>query len=429
MAHETLTGTIPARGFSWSDVGFPARRVGDFAALNYGKGLVESKRTSGPYPVFGTNGPCGQHNAYLTKGPGMILGRKGQGHLGVKWCDSPFWVIDTAYYAEVDEEQSDLRWFYYITKYVGLDHLKSGEKPGLNRDIFGRQIVPFPPLAEQRAIARILGALDEKIELNKEMNRTLEATAQAIFRSWFVDFDPVAAKADGRKPFGMSGDLAALFPDRFVESELGPIPEGWRMGSIADLLRIETRSVQPQQNPAEVFDHLSIPAFDLGRRPVQEAGSLIKSNKYLVTPRSVLLSKLNPEISRVWLPGEESKNRLVCSTEFIVCVPRPPFHPAYLFCLFTNPEFRATLLGLVTGTSNSHQRVRPKDFRRIMALEPTEGLVLAFRDVVSPPLTETIRARSETHTLATLRDLLLPKLLSGEIRVAEAEERLEALRA
>src|SRR6185503_11228704 len=144
--------------------------------------------------VYGTNGPCGLHDTPLSNGPGVILGRKGEGHLGVKWCKSPFWVIDTGYFASVNQAEVDLRWFYYSTSYVGLDHLKTGEKPGLSRDTFGRQIFPFPLLDEQRAIGRVLGALDEKIELNCRMNRTLEELTAAFFRSWFVDFDPVVAK-------------------------------------------------------------------------------------------------------------------------------------------------------------------------------------------------------------------------------------------
>src|SRR5205823_4108515 len=109
-------------------------------------------------------------------------------HLGVKWCEIPFWVIDTAYYAQVKREWVDLRWFYYITKHVGLDHLKTGEKPGLSRDVFGRQLFPFPKLKQQKAIASILGTLDHKIELNRRMTHALEALARALFQSWFVDF-------------------------------------------------------------------------------------------------------------------------------------------------------------------------------------------------------------------------------------------------
>jgi type I restriction enzyme S subunit len=187
-------GTL-AHGFEWDEVVFNSRRADSFVRLRYGKALGEPFRRPGNVPVYGTNGPCGTHDTSLANGPGVILGRKGQGHLGVKWETRPFWVIDTAYFAELDQSEAELRWFYYLVNYVGLDDLKTGEKPGLNRDTFGRQIFPFPPLPEQRAIARVLGGLDDKIEVHREQNRVLEAMAAALFRSWFVDFDPVVAKA------------------------------------------------------------------------------------------------------------------------------------------------------------------------------------------------------------------------------------------
>src|SRR4030095_15819484 len=174
MVTEAESGTLLARGFDWDDVKFRPRRIGEVVTLSYGKSLVESKRRPGTVPMFGTNGQCGTHDTPLSEAPGIILGRKGEGHLGVKWVTQPFWVIDTAYYANVDRREVDPRWFYYATFYVGLDHLKSGEKPGLSRDTFGRQIFPFPPLGEQQAIGRVLGALDDKIEVNSQTNRTLE---------------------------------------------------------------------------------------------------------------------------------------------------------------------------------------------------------------------------------------------------------------
>src|SRR5450759_3804042 len=183
MAIEIQGGTMPARGFAWDAVKFQGRRIGEVVSLSYGKALQENTRRPGLVRVYGTNGPCGYHDTPLAAAPGVVLGRKGQGHLGVKWVNAPFWVIDTAYYASVAKSEVDLRWFYFITNYVGLDHLKTGEKPGLSRDIFERQIFPFPKVDEQRAIARVLGALDDKIELNRRMNRTLEELAAALFLS------------------------------------------------------------------------------------------------------------------------------------------------------------------------------------------------------------------------------------------------------
>ena len=208
----------------------PARNL---VTLNYGRALKTSTRSPGKIPVFGTNGQCGWHDKPLTKAPGLILGRKGQGPLGVEWCDKDFWVIDTAYYASTLTPDLDLKYLYHLVKYVGLNHLKDGtSNPTLSRDTFGAQLFPLPPLAEQKAIATVLGALDDKIELNRRMNATLEAMARALFHSWFVDFDPVRAKLDGCQPVGLDQATADLFPEHLEETALGHTPKGWEVRSL-----------------------------------------------------------------------------------------------------------------------------------------------------------------------------------------------------
>jgi hypothetical protein len=162
--------------------------------------------------------------------------------------------------------------------------------------------IVLPPLQEQRAIAHVLGTLDDLIELNRETNEILEEMARALFKSWFVDFDPVRAKLEGRPPAGMDAATAALFPDHFQDSELGQIPMGWEVGRVSDFVSLGRVAVNPGNYPSEVFDHYSLPAFDDGRSPKAESGSTIMSNKFLVEPDAVLLSKLNPHIPRVWRP-------------------------------------------------------------------------------------------------------------------------------
>src|SRR5690606_31442570 len=126
---------------------------------------------------------------------------------------------------------------YYLLKSLGLDRMNADSAvPGLNRDAAHARAIRVPPLSEQRAIAHILGTLDDKIELNRRMNATLEAIARAILKSWFVDFDPVHAKARGEQPYGMDADTAALFPDAFEDSELGPIPAGWGIADFGKLI-------------------------------------------------------------------------------------------------------------------------------------------------------------------------------------------------
>lgn len=171
-------------------------------------------------------------------------------------------------------------------------------QPTLNLKDVANLPIPLPPIAEQKEIAHILGALDDKIELNRKTNEALEAMARALFQSWFVDFDPVRAKADGR-PTGLPDAISDLFPDSLEESELGEIPRGWQIAEMGSFVAIKKESVDPSAFPAEVFDHYSIPAFDSGQLPSREPGSSIKSLKFLVGDEHLLISKLNPSIPRI----------------------------------------------------------------------------------------------------------------------------------
>jgi type I restriction enzyme S subunit len=301
-------------------------------------------------------------------------------------------------------------------------HAIGATMPNLNTSIM--EAVPFvlPPLPEQRAIANILGTLDDKLELSRRMNETLEAMARAIFKSWFVAFDPVRARAEGRKPPGLDPITAALFPDCIEDSPLGKIPKGWTVGKIADIASLSRSSINPGEFPQEVFQHYSIPAFDEGRIPQAETGESIKSNKFMVPAGCVLLSKLNPRFPRIWLPSPDGSRRAVCSTEFLVTLAKPGISAGFLYCLFSSEEFVTIFSTLVTGTSGSHQRVQPESLLGMDSLIPEVKIVKQFTDIIGAMLERCERNRQESRTLAALRDALLPKLLSGEIRVKDAEK-------
>jgi type I restriction enzyme S subunit len=277
----------------------------------------------------------------------------------------------------------------------------------------------------QRAIAHILGTLDDKIELNRKMNETLEAMAQAIFKSWFVDFDPVRAKAEGRQPNGLDPEIAKLFPDSFQSSDIGEIPKGWGPGEVGNLAKLYREGLNPGEYCDEVFDHYSIPSFDEGRMPKADVGKSIKSNKFIVPQDSVLLSKLNPRIPRIWLTSLRGPHRAVCSTEFLVILPKPDISVEYLFCFFCSNNFINDFATLVTGTSGSHQRVKPENLLEMKTITPSDVAIEQFTKLTKPLLKLVNHNIEESHTLASLRDVLLPKLLSGEIRVKDAEKFVE----
>lgn len=285
--------------------------------------------------------------------------------------------------------------------------------------------IPLPTLEEQRAIAYVLSVLDDKIELNRKQNETLEAMARALFKAWFVDFEPVRAKMEGRWQRGQSlpglpAHIYDLFPDRLVPSESWVIPEGWRVFAFGDVAQQGKGSVNPSISPKDTFTHYSLPAFDVGQTPIMEFGEAIKSNKCPVPDGSVLVSKLNPHIPRIWLV-DVAGEKAVCSTEFIVWSPRAPANSAFVYCLASSAEFNSAMRQLVTGTSNSHQRVKPEQLRDIRIFAAADNVVEAFSMLTILPMDMMLKNRRQLCSLAQLRDALLPKLISGELRVPDAE--------
>jgi type I restriction enzyme S subunit len=313
----------------------------------------------------------------------------------------------------------------YLTHPAIKSYIESFNAGGSRRAITKAHIesfeIPLPSLSQQREIARTLFALDDKIESNRRMNETLEAIARTVFKSWFVDFDPVHAKSECRKPYCMDCESTAFFPASFQNSSLGTIPRGWEVGKIADILTLSRETITPEDFPAETFNHYSIPAFDEGRWPKEELGDQIKSNKFLVPPNTVLLSKLNPRIPRIWLPSLDPSRRSIASTEFLVALPKRGFSRTYMFALFNSQPFLDVFITLVTGTSGSHQRVIPKSLLEMDTFIPSNDCVQSFTRLADPLYMKIANNLAECRTLATIRDTLLPKLISGEIRVRNAE--------
>jgi len=297
----------------------------------------------------------------------------------------------------------------------GLSSLST--RASLNNEMLARLVIRYPPESEQKRIAGILKALDDKIELNRRMSETLEAMARALFKSWFVDFEPVRAKAEGRRP-GLPETIAKLFPDSFEGSAVGEIPKGWGLGALGEFVEQVRDNENPMDSPDQLFQHFSIPAFDDGSWPVAEFGASIRSQKSRVPQGVVLLSKLNPEIERVWVVDIKPSDLAVCSTEFLVLAPRAPYGRSYAYCVLRTPSFRQELEGLVTGTSKSHQRVHASSVLALRSARPPAALVKSFQQIAEPALARALAARRESRTLSALREAMLPKLITGELSTA-----------
>ncbi len=392
----------------------------------------ERKRRYGPYPYYGATGVIDYVDDYLFEGLHLLVAEDGSverpdGMPFVQLVNGRFWVNNHAHVLRGANDE-ETRYLYYALQTIRVRPYMSGSvQAKLSQSNLNRITVPYPQHAsDRRAIAHVLGTLDDKIELNRRMARTLEEMARALFKAWFVDFEPVRAKMDGRWRRGESlpglpAHLYDLFPDRLVDSELGPIPEGWGVAPLSQVCTQVRTQIHPQTEPDTVFLHYSIPAYDAGRQPVSELGKAIKSSKFGVEPGSVLLSKLNPEIERVWVPDVSPGSPAICSTEFMVLKPIKPCGRAWLYLLLVQSAFRETMQSLVTGTSKSHQRAQPKSVMSIGVVVPTQHIAQSFENHAGGLLNRILLLQRESEIACSIRDGLLPKLISGELPVKQAE--------
>jgi len=395
--------------------------VGEFAPFAYGKGLPEHRRNlSGEVPVFGSNGMVGFHDEALTCSQTVIIGRKGT--VGaVHYSPKPCWPIDTTFYV-IDPDPDVLRFKYYLLKSLGLEHMNADSAvPGLNRDAAHARKILVPPLPEQHAIAHILGTLDDKIELNRKQNETLEAMARALFRAWFVDFEPVRAKIEGRWQRGQSfpglpAHLYDLFPDRLVESDLGEIPEGWEvrsLDSIANYLNGLALQKFPPESDDEFLPVIKIAQLRAGNTNGADRASARIKPEYVVVDGDVLFSWSGSLEVVIWCGGRGALNQhlfKITSNE----VPKWFYYYATLHHL---PEFRAIAAGKAT-TMGHIQRKHLTDAR--IAVAPLSDMK-NFDAFISPLFDQMVNIAQQSRTLDQLRDSLLPKLISGELRVKDAE--------
>ncbi|MDY7055403.1 restriction endonuclease subunit S [Limnospira fusiformis] len=306
-------------------------------------------------------------------------------------------------------------WWEQVGTFINVgavfDSLKCADIPNFQ--------LPIPPLDEQKAIAHILGTFDDKIELNQQMNRTLEAIARAIFKSWFIDFDPVRAKMDGRQPVGMDAETAALFPDEFEDSPLGQIPKGWRVApldQIADFLN----GLALQKYPPDGDDYLPVIKIAELRKGITESSGKASHNineKYIIQDGDVLFSWSGSLECVIWCGGKGALNQHL----FKVTSKKHPKWFYYEWVKFHLPDFQATAASKATTMGH----IQRHHLTAALVVVPPHDFIKAADKRIAPFLQKFIANNLESKALSSIRDTLLPKLLSGEIRVKDAEKVLE----
>jgi len=339
---------------------------------------------------------------------------------------------------------------YYLTKWNRVREYAISQMTGTS----GRQRVPVealshlevpvPPLSEQRAIAHILGTLDDKIEFNRRMNETLEAMARALFKSWFVDFDPVidnaleagnpipdvlAEKAERRLALGdkrkaLPEHIRRLFPDRFVDSELGPIPEGWKVAPLPEVIEINP--------PRRLHRGAIAPYLEMANMPTRSARVInfyyreFESGTRFIDG-DTLLARITPclENGKVCFVDFLGEGKVGWgSTEYIVLRSKPPLPLEYSYFLARTDKFRSFAIANMTGTSG-RQRLSPSSLAHFDIVVPEAKVVRRFGEFARAVFSKMKSNDEESCTLAAIRDTLLPKLISGEIQVKYVQQLLE----
>ena len=417
---------------------------GDEISLEYGKSLKGYQNSNGTYQVFGSNGPIGWTDKPLCKGPGIILGRKGA-YRGVKFSEQDFYVIDTAYYV-VPKTDIDLNWLYYAIKYHKLGEIDDGSPiPSTTRAAVYVREFDIPSKEVQVKMGNILKKIDLKIELNNQINETLESIAQALFKSWFIDFDPVRAKivakledadpeiaamcvisgkseAELKKmpedDFAELQATAALFPDELVESELGKVPKGWFKTDLSILADLNVQSWTKKNCPEKVT------YVDLSNT---KWGTIQQTEEFIfekAPSRARRVLKIGDTIFGTVRPANGSyafiqRENLTGSTGFAVLSPKHKNYAEFIYIVATDKENIKRLAHLADGGAYpavSYDTVLNTPC--ILPIENKDGILNLFHKNVKEFYLLSASKFEENNILASIRDTLLPKLLSGEIDVS-----------
>lgn len=421
------------------------KRLDEIISLQRGHDLPTQNRIEGNVPIMGSFGITGWHNEYKCKGPGVTIGRSG-GSMGiVNFINEDYWPLNTALYI-TDFKGNDPLFTSLLLGQIDFMQYNSGSaQPSLNRNIIYGLELNLPPLSEQKAIAHILGTLDDKIELNRKMNRTLEAMAQALFKSWFVDFDPVMDNAlaaeseipdelqamaekrrlvpDCKKLISTNPELAAKFPSAFEYNETLAkwVPEGWEMKTIDDAATVVgggTPSTKEEtyytKNGIAWLSPKDLSGYNWkfisrGATDITELG-LQKSSAKLMPKGTILFSSRAP-IGYIAIAENE-----ICTNQGFKSLIANKGVPNEYFYQFLRSN--ADKIDSVASGS-TFKEVSGSALKGIEILIADKKILNYYSEKLEPINSRALQVQKETETLTQLRDRLLPQLISGKVRVKE----------
>lgn len=360
-------------------------KLGKIAKLNYGKALKAEDRIDGTIPVYSSAGLTGYHNEPLVNSRGLIVGRKGT--VGkVYYSKQPFCCIDTAYYILPDDNTYDFDYLYYLLQTLGLEELNEDSAvPGLNRETAYGQEFLLAPIEEQKAIASVLSSLDDKIDLLHRQNTTLERMAETLFRQWFVE----------------------------------EVQEDWKEGRVSDLVNILSGFAFKSSsfNDNGEFELITIKAVQDGYLELNNADRIQilpeKLPEYCILTYGDILLSLTGNVGRCCVVDSE---KLLLNQRVAKLQPKKLRDWAFTYVLFRQLSLKSQLEELAKGTAQAN--LSPIETANIELKLPPEGLLENFSLLTTPLLDKLLKNKKQIQTLEKLRDNLLPKLMSGEVKVS-----------
>lgn len=372
-------------------------QLGNLITIKYGKD--HKKLKDGPFPVYGSGGIMRFVDTAIYNKPSLLLPRKGSLN-NIMFTDKPFWTVDTMFWSIIDESKIEPKFLYYAMCKKNLVALNVGTSvPSLTVPVLEDVSIPYPPIPIQRKIAGILSALDSKIENNNKINGNLEAQAEALFKSWFVDFTP--------------------FKDQpFVDSELGPIPQGWKVGKLGDLGEIVGGSTPSKSKPDYYTTHgiawLTPKDLSTSKAKFTSRGEIditdegYNSTSTKLMPRGSVLFSSRAPIGYLTI----AKNEICTNQGFKSLVPNGA---GTGFIYYTLRHLTPQIENRATGST--FKEASATLMRSVETIVPPTSILNKFEELLRPILQFQEKKEEENQRLAALRDTLLPKLMSGEIKL------------
>ncbi|MFA0457516.1 restriction endonuclease subunit S [Vibrio breoganii] len=403
---------------------WPLKRISEVANFENNKRVplksLDREKRQGDYPYYGASGIVDYIDDFIFDGNYLLISEDGE---NLRTRNTPiafqakgkFWVNNHAHiFSEKEDGILDYLEYYFSVLNIGA-YITGAVQPKLNKANLDKIEIPIPPLEERLKLNGVLNSFRDKSRLNRRINQTLEEMAQAVFKSWFVDFDPVKAKMNGEQPEGMDAATASLFPEKLVESELGLIPEGWEVNQLSDICKNHSQSYNLKSVDEVVFVNTGdVQEGDFLHKNYSPVVGLPGQAKKAIKEDDILYSEIRPKNKRFAYVDFDVSDYVV-STKFMVIQANEKVHPRLLYMILTRQNTIDEFNIIADSRSGTFPQITFKAISNLEFCMAPREIQDAFVSQIMPMIKLQSSLKSENKQLAEMRDTLLPKLLSGEI--------------